>query len=622
MTAIAQLFWRGPVALALLATLGIGMPARPPAGAAQAAPAVTAAQARILYHAGGGGRSFAAWKEADGSPLKGWVAAGGLLLGDGTNQGVIVPPYAPGKHGVTNYALEARLRVSGPVSPTLSPPAIVGLTARTNYYANYALGGAGTPEIWSILGYGRLAAKTFVVFDPTVWHTYRLEVVGTHLVYLIDGVPILRVDDPRWTDGGQAGVYVSRTHATVSSFTITALDAVTPAPGPSCRASCAPGTVLYRSHWGAGPSGLLDWSASSAYAEWTQHGGALISKGLNGQTIRPDFAPGDWKIADYAVEARIRVRQPIPPPVSYPPVFSVVARGGYGYWATYSIGGAGNPDLWANHYADAHLAGKLFLDFDPTAWHTYRIEVVGQAIRYLIDGVVVLRASNARWTDGGFAALDEGGAHLVVSSFTIVALSQPTNPPVPGCIPHCAAGTVLYQSNLMHGLHSLLDWSPSQRSGWMLQNGTLVSDFTGPLLRPDFAPGDWGIADYAAEARIRFLKAAPTGTDYPPNYGIVDRGGYGYWGVYAAPPTAPTGGYTELWSVRGYNRLAEKDTPGFTPYQWHTYRVEVQGASIRFLIDGSLVLTAQDTRWKDGGITGFYAERGRIAVRSFTVTAL
>ena len=44
-----------------------------------------------------------------------------------------------------------------------------------------------------------------LVFAPSIWHTYRTEVRGQHIQYLIDGVVVLKVDSPAWKDGGWVG---------------------------------------------------------------------------------------------------------------------------------------------------------------------------------------------------------------------------------------------------------------------------------------------------------------------------------------------------------------------------------------------------------------------------------
>ncbi len=57
--------------------------------------------------------------------------------------------------------------------------------------------------------------------------------------------------------------------------------------------------------------------------------------------------------------------------------------------------------------------------------------------------------------------------------------------------------------------------------------------------------------------------------------------------------------------ARGYNRHRVLDVAEFEPDgEWHAYRLEVEGAHIRLLIDGSLVLEADDEEATDTGEEG------------------
>ena len=60
-----------------------------------------------------------------------------------------------------------------------------------------------------------------------------------------------------------------------------------------------------------------------------------------------------------------------------------------------------------------------------------------------------------------------------------------------------------------------------------------------------------------------------------------------------------------------------------TDYQfdhaWHTYRLEVQGTTIRLFLDGAQRAEATDNRYRDPGQVGVYTYDMQISLRSFKV---
>ena len=55
---------------------------------------------------------------------------------------------------------------------------------------------------------------------------------------------------------------------------------------------------------------------------------------------------------------------------------------------------------------------------------------------------------------------------------------------------------------------------------------------------------------------------------------------------------------------------------------WHTYRMEVKGNTIKFLIDGAPIVETADNRYLTGGKVGLWSDNAQISVRSFKVIAL
>jgi hypothetical protein len=54
----------------------------------------------------------------------------------------------------------------------------------------------------------------------------------------------------------------------------------------------------------------------------------------------------------------------------------------------------------------------------------------------------------------------------------------------------------------------------------------------------------------------------------------------------------------------------------------HTYRMEVKGNTISFLIDGAKTVTTTDNQYLEPGEVGLWCSLDQIAVRSFKITAL
>ena len=55
---------------------------------------------------------------------------------------------------------------------------------------------------------------------------------------------------------------------------------------------------------------------------------------------------------------------------------------------------------------------------------------------------------------------------------------------------------------------------------------------------------------------------------------------------------------------------------------WHTYRAEFKGNTIRLLVDGATVVETSDNRHLTGGGIGLWCKTAQINVRSFKVVAL
>jgi len=185
---------------------------------------------------------------------------------------------------------------------------------------------------------------------------------------------------------------------------------------------------------------------------------------------------------------------------------------------------------------------------------------------------------------------------------TPVATSTPTATATPVPKP-VAAGTVLYQSDWTNGNDG---WATPK--GWKIFNGSLVNDGTGGgQYLP--APYQTSRADYAIEADIGIVRI--------PNCQCADFGFYAranYWAGFNKYPTC----YANINA--GNDRIAAKE---FMPKaERQTYRLEVHGNTIRFLINGGLVLETLDNRYLSAGELGMSCDQTQIIVHSFRVIAL
>jgi hypothetical protein len=187
---------------------------------------------------------------------------------------------------------------------------------------------------------------------------------------------------------------------------------------------------------------------------------------------------------------------------------------------------------------------------------------------------------------------------------------SPTDPAdVAGSPTTPAGGRQLYSADWSSGPNG---WAAG--TSWRTLRGALISDGSGSASTV-FAPYDTRtIPDYAVEARIRLIRSD--------DFGIVLR--------HSASDAGYVAGLSGdgAWLGSGsdaYNAYYKKISPvkAFDPgSDWHTYRVEADGNTLRFLIDGAEYATATDNRYISGGIAGLSSHESQIEVSSFTVSRL
>jgi len=163
-------------------------------------------------------------------------------------------------------------------------------------------------------------------------------------------------------------------------------------------------------------------------------------------------------------------------------------------------------------------------------------------------------------------------------------------------------------------LYEISDWS-SGISGWAAAGqwktaaGMLVTDGTSDSFA--VAPVDLtGYPDYAVECEVQIID--------PEDETVVALlarmiNGVAYYGGF-------DGAQSRM--VVGYEASQLGSAPFVLDSQWHTYRLEVRGNTIKLFLERAEVARAMDNRALEPGTVGIYCGSGQINVRSFRVLAL
>jgi len=202
--------------------------------------------------------------------------------------------------------------------------------------------------------------------------------------------------------------------------------------------------------------------------------------------------------------------------------------------------------------------------------------------------------------------------------------AQQTPIPTPSPTPSIKSGDVLYQSDsTWSGWNGTKDWKVN--GGLLLNDGTYADYNANPTIVAPYQSG--GIADYAVAIQMQVVSAFTTGTIYPCFY-IAIRGTAlsNGWQGYAAAICANLGHgpAVQIVAVDSSNNIfAVLSTAPFDPQNaWHSYRVEAKGTTIKFFVDGGLLLSADDSRYLNAGQIGLWSEYMQVKLSSFKITAL
>lgn len=222
----------------------------------------------------------------------------------------------------------------------------------------------------------------------------------------------------------------------------------------------------------------------------------------------------------------------------------------------------------------------------------------------------------------------KGGSWTSVSTITVQltggspsGTKTPSGPTAPG---------VLYQANWSNGRDG---WTLPQ--GWDTVSGELVNDGTGTDMTKHAQPPAIHpyTANYAVEADIQMVRPLNANCygnssnfgitvreessgyyavgldDHNPNFGVS-------WKGIIADVPMPSPVTCDLSNNNLAGNSVSLDT------NWHTYRVEVRGNDIKFLLDGNPVAETTDNHHLRSNVVGLWSDSIVLNVRSFKVIAL
>ncbi len=210
----------------------------------------------------------------------------------------------------------------------------------------------------------------------------------------------------------------------------------------------------------------------------------------------------------------------------------------------------------------------------------------------------------------------------------ISSSTQTPQSPSPTAIPPTPTHSIvpnqlLYQADSSwNGWNGTKDWKVN--SGLLLNDGTYADYNANATIVAPFQPQT---ADYAVELQMQVVSAFITGTIYPCFY-ITLRGTAlsNGWQGYVASVCAHLdhGPAVQIIAIDSTNNISDiLSTTPFDPQNVvHSYRVEIKGTTIKFFVDGGLLLSADDSRYLNAGQIGLLSEYTQVKISSFKATAL
>ena len=213
------------------------------------------------------------------------------------------------------------------------------------------------------------------------------------------------------------------------------------------------------------------------------------------------------------------------------------------------------------------------------------------------------------------------GQQTGTGSSTPQVLQTPT--PTPSPTPSIKPGDLLYQADsTWGGWNGTADWKVS--GGLLLNDGTFADYFAKSTI---VAPFQSQTADYAIAIQMQVVRPFTTGTIYPCFYitfrgTALSDGWQGYAAVVCA--NSANGQAVQIVAIDSSNNIFDvlSNAPFDPQNAWHSYRVEVKGTTMKFFVDGGLLLSADDSRYLGAGQIGLLSEYMQVKLNSFKVTAL
>lgn len=200
-----------------------------------------------------------------------------------------------------------------------------------------------------------------------------------------------------------------------------------------------------------------------------------------------------------------------------------------------------------------------------------------------------------------------------------------------------AAGTELYSiSDWSTGMNG---WSGSPQ--WKTVNGMMVNDgsfsdrtISDGLVIPPFHPGS--IQNYAIEAKMQIVRCTPL--QYC-GFGVVARydskaantnvyhGGNGYLGGVDHISSYKNDSFAGQANIHTDQQPicdeCSLQTLDYTPStEWHVYRLEVKGNTLKLLIDGQTRIETNDNRFLSGATAALYDYSAQINISSVKIISL
>jgi hypothetical protein len=200
--------------------------------------------------------------------------------------------------------------------------------------------------------------------------------------------------------------------------TSTPLPTSTPAPSPTATPSPTPEPAVYEAD---SSGGLDEWNGPQ---DWKHLNGMLVNDGSNNSAGVWISAPFKPRSSNYAIEAEIQVVSGFcgnGRGDSYTN-FGIVTRASdvdTGYWGGVDCSGVGAVSLGSLFCCDRLAEQNFAVDLE---WHTYRMEVDGNVVRFYVDGALLIEVSDNRYLESGYVGLWSYGVQVNVRNFRVIDL--------------------------------------------------------------------------------------------------------------------------------------------------------------------------------------------------------